>query len=89
MINGKVNMSTLELREMLLEKISVMEDEGLLQEIASLIETDHQLEDDYEMSDDEIAAINEGIAQLDNGQWITNEESNKRADEWLKKLGGL
>ena len=38
----------------------------------------------YEPSPEEIAAINEGLTQLDSGQWITNEEANKRADEWLE-----
>ena len=39
----------------------------------------------YELSPEEIEAINEGLAQLDNGQWITNEEANRRADELLGK----
>lgn len=82
-------MSTIELKEMLIEKINSTDDEELLQEMALLFDFEKGIDDDYEMCPEEIEAINEGIAQLDNGQWITNEESNKRADEWLKKLGSL
>jgi predicted transcriptional regulator len=82
-------MSTLELRELLLEKISIIENEELLQEIASLIEADYQFDDNYKMSAEEIAAINDGREQIKNGQFVTNEESNKRVGEWLKTHTGL
>jgi hypothetical protein len=38
----------------------------------------------YEPSPEEIAAINEGLTQFDSGQWIINEEANKRAKELLE-----
>lgn len=38
----------------------------------------------YEMSAEEIEAVNDRLAQLANGQLISNEESNKRVNEWLK-----
>ena len=40
------------------------------------------------MATGEIEAVNEGLEQFKNGQWITHEESNKRAEEWLKKYDG-
>jgi predicted transcriptional regulator len=82
-------MSTAELKEKLIIEIKNTDDDELLMHISDLIEFESNSGTVHEMSREEIDAVNEGIAQLDNGQWITNEESNKRADEWLKKLGGL
>ncbi len=36
----------------------------------------------------EIEAVNEGLEQFKNGQWITHEESNQRAEEWVRKNNG-
>jgi predicted transcriptional regulator len=82
-------MSTAELKEKLIVEIKNTDNDELLMHISDLIEFESNSGAVYEMSQEEIDAVNEGIAQLDNGQWITDEESNKRADEWLKKLGGL
>jgi hypothetical protein len=39
----------------------------------------------YQMSEAEREVGGDGLNQIRNGQWITHEESNKRADEWLRK----
>jgi predicted transcriptional regulator len=76
-------MTAIELKEKLIAKIRNTEDEELLDQIARLI--DFESNEVYEMSQGEIDAVNEGLAQLNSGQWITNEEANKRADKWLGK----
>ena len=79
-------MSTAELKEKIIAKIVATDDDELLEHIADLIEFEH--DEIYQMSPGEIEAINEGLEQFKNGQWITHEESNKRAEEWLKKYDG-
>lgn len=74
-------MTAIELKEKLIAKIRNTEDEELLDQIARLI--DFESNEVYEMSQREIDAVKEGLAQLNSGQWITNEEANKRADKWL------
>jgi hypothetical protein len=39
----------------------------------------------YEMSPEEVEAVNEDIQQIENGQWISHEEANRRIDGFLKK----
>ena len=78
-------MSTLELREMLLEKISVIDDEELLQEIASLIDFEPKNEGVYVLSPDEVAAVKDGIEQIENGMAISNDEARKIFDKCLGK----
>ena len=79
-------MSTAELKEKIIAKIVATDDDELLGHIADLIEFEHN--ESYQMSAGEIEAVNEGLEQFKNGQWITHEESNKRAEEWLKKYDG-
>jgi len=78
-------MTVIELKEKLIAKINNTDDEELLDQISRVIDLETRIDEVYEMSPEEIEAVKEGIAQLDNGQWITNKEANKRADEWLGK----
>jgi len=79
-------MSTAELKEKIIAQIVATNDDELLAHIADLIELEHN--GIYQMSPGEVDAVNEGLEQFKNGQWVTHEESNKRAEEWLKKYDG-
>ena len=76
-------------KEELIAKIAVTENGELLEQIARLIDFESDVSGIHQMSREETAAVQEGLTQLDNGQWITNEESNNQVTEWLKKYGGL
>jgi len=78
-------MTVIELKEKLIAKINSTDNEELLEHLADIIEFEFNTDGIYEMSPEEIDAVKEGIAQIDSGQWITNEEANKRADKWLGK----
>jgi hypothetical protein len=80
-------MTIAEKKASLIEKVNNIEDVELLKYLLDIIEAGN--EDIHILSPKESAAIEEGIGQIENGQWITNEEANKRADEWLKKQDGL
>ncbi len=82
-------MTVVELKEKLIAKINSIEDEVLLDSIARNLEFELEINSQpYIMSQGEIDAVNEGLEQIKNGQWITNEESNRHVEEWLKKYDG-
>ena len=84
----RMDMTAIELKEKIIAQISSTNDEELLGHISKVIDIELHANDIHIMSPAEIEAVNDGLAQLENGQWITNEESNKRVDEWLKKYDG-
>ena len=43
----------------------------------------------YELTPEEERSIDEGLAQLDAGSWITGDEFRKEIDAWLNHLGKL
>ncbi len=78
-------MDTIELKEKLIARITSIDDEALLDQISDFIDFEYNAKGIYKMSPAEIEAVNEGIAQIENGQWISNEEANKIFDKCLKK----
>ena len=78
-------MSTIELRKLLIEKIQLTDDDKLLEEASRLLEVDIEEPDVYILNDKQKEAIAEGRKQIINGEFLTDEESNKEIDEWLSK----
>ena len=79
-------MSTIELRKLLIEKIQVIDDDKLLEEAYRLLEVDiEETADVYILNDQQKEAIDEARKQIKQGQFLTDEESNREIDEWLNK----
>ena len=78
-------MTVVELKEKLIQKINTTNDEELLEELSWIIDVEEPNNEIHIMSEGEIEAVKEGLAQWDRGEWISNEEANRRSDEWLKK----
>lgn len=78
-------MSTLELKEMLIEKINRTDDENLLEEIALLFDFEPKNEGVYVLNPDEVAAVKDGIGQIEKGMAISNDEARKIFDKCLGK----
>jgi len=74
-------MTVIELKEQLIAKIRDTDNE----ELSWIINVEEPNNEILIMSEGEIEAVRDGLAQLDRGEWISNEEANKRADGWLKK----
>lgn len=77
-----------EIKEKLIATISNTDNMDLLRELLMITEMEDEISGVYPLSAEEIVAVNEGIEQIESGQYLTHEESNKRADEWLKKFDG-
>ena len=79
-------MTVVELKEKLIAQINSIENEELLGSISRNIEFELQIgTKTYVMSREEIEAVEDGLEQLRNGQWVSHEEANREIDEWLKK----
>jgi len=78
-------MSTIELRRRLIDKIQKTENEDLLAEAYRLLELETEDFEIYKLNDDQSKAIIEARQQINSGQFLTDEQSNKEIDEWLSK----
>jgi predicted transcriptional regulator len=80
-------MSTIELKERLIDKISHTEDENILAEVNRLlgIETQSEADDVFIFNEAEKTKIEEARSQINNGDFLTHDEANKEIDEWLEK----
>ena len=78
-------MSTIELRRRLIDKIQKTENGDLLAEAYRLLELETGDIEMYKLNDDQRKAIDEARQQINSGQFLTDEHSNKEIDEWLSK----
>ncbi len=80
-----MDMSTIELRKLLIEKIKLTDDDKLLEEASRLLEVEIEESDIYILNGKQKEAIEQGRKQISKGEYLTDEESNKEIDEWLSK----
>jgi predicted transcriptional regulator len=78
-------MSTIELRNKVIDKIKKIDNEDLLNEVNRLIEIETSDLVVYKFNDEQKAAIEEAENQIRNGEFLTDEEATKDIDKWLKK----
>jgi hypothetical protein len=75
-------MSTLELRNKLIENIFLIEDKSFLEALKTIIES-KLTSTTYELSDFQRERIRKGREQLLNGNAISNDTVQKKIDKWL------
>ncbi|MEO7765955.1 MAG: hypothetical protein ABIS01_00970 [Ferruginibacter sp.] len=75
-------MSVAELQKKLIEKINNTSDADLLQDICDFIGLDEEV-GIYQLSDKQLALIEQSQQQIKEGAYFTDEEVNKEIDEWL------
>lgn len=78
-------MSTVELRKRLIDKIQKTENKNLLEEASRLLDLETDNIDIYKLTEDQRKVVHEARKQIDQGQFLTDEQSNKETDEWLNK----
>jgi hypothetical protein len=78
-------MSTLELRERLIDNIQKTEDKGIPEEILRLLKIQTKDTEIYTLREDQLMAVNEALEQVKNGQFFTEEQANNEIDEWMRK----
>jgi predicted transcriptional regulator len=75
------------LKKQLIKRIRDVDNGEMLNQIARLVHFEEKFDEVYIMSPAEIEAEEDGIRQIENGQWMSNEEANKHIDEWFKNQG--
>ncbi|OFY21669.1 MAG: hypothetical protein A2W98_03310 [Bacteroidetes bacterium GWF2_33_38] len=75
-------MSTLEIRNKLIENIFLIEDKSFLEALKTIVDT-KLASTTYELSDFQIERIRKGREQLMNGNTISNDTVQKKVDKWL------
>lgn len=75
-------MSTIEIRNKLIENILLIEDKSFLEALKTIIET-KLASTTYELSDFQKDRIEKGREQLMNGNTISNDTVQKKVDKWL------
>ncbi len=75
-------MSTVELRHIIIEKLSQIDDASFLKAIKTIVESKAN-EDVYKLSDFQKKRIEESREQVKLGQTISNEAIQKEIKQWL------
>jgi len=79
-------MSTAELKKKVIAQINNTDNDELLSEILTMLHVESKsINGVYQMSEAEQEAVEDGIRQIENGQWISHEEVKRQMSEWLKK----
>jgi hypothetical protein len=76
-------MSTLELRQQLISKIQITEDEEILGGLLKMLEFELNNTEVYHLNNFQKEAIIISKQQIIDGEVYTEEEANKLTDEWL------
>ena len=78
-------MTAKELKKRLIRKIDQSENNELLEEMYRLIANEEADFSIYELSEDQIKAVEEGQLQYKNGEFLTEDQADKDIAEWLGK----
>ena len=78
-------MTAKELKKRLIRKIDQSENNELLEEMYRLIANEEADISIYELSEEQIKAVEEGQLQYKNGEFLTEDQADKDIDKWLGK----
>ena len=76
-------MTTIEMKNQVIGKINQLTDIELLMDVYKLLDGSFVESDVYKLSDNHKIAIDKAISQIDNGDFLTNDQANKEINEWL------
>ena len=77
-------MTTIELKNILIHKIAAINDESFLNAIKTIVDNKSEATI-YKTTEEQKAQIQEGIYQIENGDFFTNEQVESEIDQWLKE----
>jgi predicted transcriptional regulator len=73
------------IKQLIIDRISEIENESILQEILALITAETEVTETYTLNPQQESKVNEGLEDISKGRTMTQEESEKFISEWLKK----
>ena len=73
-------------KENLIDKISHINDESILEEIMEIVELELEMTgDEVHLTGEQKSFVDQGIKDLESGNILTDQEAKKMTKEWLKK----
>ncbi len=78
-------MLTNEMKQELIDKIKSTQDENILEEIYRILEIGTSEPEMIVLSNEQKNSIDQGIKDIEDGNYLSNEEANRGIDKWLKK----
>jgi len=78
-------MITGEMRQQLIEKIKTTKDINILEEVYRILEVGTIEADEIVLSQEQKNLIDEGLRDIENGNYLSDEDANKEIEEWLRK----
>jgi hypothetical protein len=78
-------MSTLELKQKVINKIESLENNDLLEEVYRILEMGDGDFEVYELSSQQKSAINAGLEDVKNGRVTSHEMAKMEIEKWLSK----
>jgi predicted transcriptional regulator len=78
-------MSATELKLQIINKVSAITDELILEEIYRLVNIESEMDSIYRLTDEEKKAVEIGLNDINEGRVYTSEQANNMIKEWLKK----
>ena len=79
-------MASSDIKSKLIEEINSSSNQDLLEELYRFFNLDNATEKSvYELSDTQKQAITEAREEINNGNYLTNDQANQDIDEWLNE----
>lgn len=78
-------MFTDQMKQELIDKIKSIEDENVLEEVYRILKVGTGEQEMIILSSDQKDAINKGIKDIEDGNYLSDTEANREIEEWLKK----
>ena len=78
-------MITSEMRQQLIEKIKTTKDDNILEEVYRILEVGTMEIDQIVLSNEQKGFIDEGLRDIENGNYLSNEDANTEIEKWLRK----
>lgn len=76
-------MTVKDLKQKLIRRIDQSENSELLEEMYRIIADEESDDSLYELSEDQIRAVEEAQLQYKEGKFLTSDQADKDVDEWL------
>ncbi len=78
-------MITCEMRQQLIEKIKTTKDDYFLEEVYRILEVGTVEIDEIILTNGQKELIDEGLGDIEKGNYLSNEDANVEIEKWLRK----
>jgi len=78
-------MITGEMMQQLIEKIKTTKDDNILEEVYRILEVGTMETDKIILSNEQRELIDEGLRDIEKGNYLSNEDANTEIEKWLRK----